>query len=298
MKDMTIIDKKKIVNKETSEVRFVKEIDEVNRKIYSVPVDQLDAEPTCMAAASYDRRWTLYVEPVVEETPVPEDKLVEETPKPEKKTKKTKPADTDKQPDDPMKMGETITALEGIFDKLNAIYFEGKLPRPVITVQTTPKFYGHCTTKKVWKSEAEAMYEINLGAEFINRPKESTCCTLLHEMVHLYCVDNGITDTCQNGRYHNKTFKAECEACDLEVDYDRTNGYAYTKPTDAFKAKLADAGIDLTVRFARVMPKVKQKTERTPAHKYVCPCCGQKLSTTAELFLICGICEQPMDRQD
>lgn len=298
MKDMTIIDKKKIVNKETNEVRFVKEIDEVNRKIYSVPIDQLDAEPTCMAAASYDRRWTLYVEPIVEETPVPEDKPVEETPKPEKKAKKTKPADTDKQPDDPMKMGETITALEGIFDKLNAIYFEGKLPRPVITVQTTPKFYGHCTTKRVWKSEAEAMYEINLGAEFINRPKESTCCTLLHEMVHLYCVDNGITDTCQNGRYHNKTFKAECEARDLEVDYDRTNGYAYTKPTDAFKAKLADAGIDLTVRFARVMPKAKQKTERAPAHKYICPCCGQKLSTTAELFLICGICECTMDRVD
>lgn len=315
MKDMTIVLNKKIVNKESQEVRFVTKIDEEYRKIYSVPADQRDAEPMVMAAASYDRRWTLYVEP---ETPAPAaepesdatkavrdlvqglaDQDKQKTKGKSKAKTEAKPTEkTDDAPADPMKMGETITALEGIFDKLNNIYFEGKLPRPVITVQTTPKFYGHCTTKKVWKSEAEAMYEINLGAEFINRPKESTCCTLLHEMVHLYCVDNGITDTCQNGRYHNKTFKAECEARDLEVDYDRTNGYAYTKPTDAFKAKLADAGIDLTVRFARVMPKDKIKAEREKAHKYVCPICGQKVSTTAKLYLICGICECTMDRVD
>ena len=94
-----------------------------------------------------------------------------EEPKPDKKGKKS--AETD--PADPMKMSETIAALEDIFDKLNAIYFEGKLPKPVITVQTTPKAYGHCSTKKVWRAgETEGMYEINLGAEFINRPKEQS----------------------------------------------------------------------------------------------------------------------------
>lgn len=40
-----------------------------------------------------------------------------------------------------------------------------------------------------------------------------------------------------------------------EEYYDRANGYAHTSPTDAFKAKLAEAGVDLSVRFARVMPK-------------------------------------------
>ena len=71
MKDMTIIANKKIVNKETKEVRQVVKIDEENRKIFSVPVDQPDAEPTIMAAATYDRRWTIYEEP---EVPTPEDK--------------------------------------------------------------------------------------------------------------------------------------------------------------------------------------------------------------------------------
>lgn len=328
MKDMTIIANKKIVNKETKEVRQVVKIDEENRKIFSVPVDQPDAEPTIMAAATYDRRWTICEEPEApapedkpnadeaddllgddEEAPAPEGKPADEPPadeppadeppadepKPDKKAKKSAEAD----PVDPMKMSETIAALENIFDKLNAIYFEGKLPKPVITVQTTPKAYGHCSTKKVWRAgETEGMYEINLGAEFINRPKEQTCATLLHEMVHLYCNENEIAETCQKGRYHNKTFKAECEARDLEVEYDRANGYARTVATEAFKAKLTEAGVDLTVRFARIMPKTKAKAERAKAHAYVCPICGQTVRTTGDLSLICGVCEVPMSRAD
>lgn len=315
MKDMTIIENKKIVNKESGEVRQVVKIDEENRKIFSVPVAEPTAEPTIMAAATYDRRWTIYEEPA--ETapadedddllgddepdgaePAPEDKPADpepaEEPKPDKKAKKSAEED----PADPMKMSETIAALEDIFDKLNGLYFEGKLPRPVITVQTTPKAYGHCSTKKIWKAETEGMYEINLGAEFINRPKEQTCATLLHEMVHLYCNENEISETCQKGRYHNKTFKAECEARDLEVEYDRANGYSHTIPTEAFKTKLTEAGVDLTVRFARIMPKAKAKAERAKAHAYVCPICGQTVRTTGDLSLICGVCEVPMERAD
>jgi len=325
---MTIIANKKIINKETREVRQVVQIDEENRKIFSVPVDQPNAEPTIMAAATYDRRWTIYEEPAPEtpaeseapaeeakpeepaavpdaETPTEADTPAEpetsaEDPKPEKparKPKATAPVD----PEEAMKMSETVAALEAIFDKLNEVYFEGALPRPVITVQTTPRAYGHCTTKKIWKSETEAQYEINLGAEFINRPKEQTCATLLHEMVHLFCTENEITDTCQNGRYHNKAFKSECESRDLIVEYDRANGYAHTAPTDAFKAKLAEAGVDLETPFAklaRTAPKAKAKAEREKAHKYVCPICGQTVRTTGELSLICGVCEVPMACED
>lgn len=323
MKDMSIIANKKIVNKETNEVRQVVQIDEENRKIYSVPVNEPDAEPSVMAAASYDRRWTLYEELAATEAAAETDDLLgdedddllgpdeapsaeapsaEETPvedKPEEPKKpRTKKADEPVDPAEAMRMSETIKSLEDIFDKLNAIYFEGKLPKPVITVQTTPKVYGHCSTKKIWKSENEGMYEINLGAEFINRPKEQTCATLLHEMVHLYCNENDIRDTCQNGRYHNKAFSTECEARDLVVEYDRANGYAHTSPTDAFKQKIAEAGIDLTVRFARIMPKAKAKAERQKAHRYVCPICGQEVRSTSDLSLICGVCEVPMTCED
>ena len=143
MKDMSIIANKKIINKETNEVRLVVSIDEENRKIHSVPVDEPNAEPSIMAAASYDRRWKLYEEPEAE---------VSETAEPEVNH------------DEPMKMSDVVTKLESLFDILNRVYFDNALPKPVITVQSTPKAHGHCSTKKIWKSESDGQYEINIGA--------------------------------------------------------------------------------------------------------------------------------------
>lgn len=54
----------------------------------------------------------------------------------------------------------------------------------------------------------------------------------------------------------------------------------------------------LEVPFARVAPKPKAKAEREKAHKYVCPICGQEVKTTADLSLICGVCEVRMERAD
>ena len=196
-----------------------------------------------------------------------------------------------------MKMSETIQNLETIFDKLNGLYFEGKLAKPVITVQSTPRAYGHCSTKKIWKNEAEneAMYEINIGAEFLNRPIEVTAATLLHEMVHLNCMESGISDTCQNGRYHNGNFKKECEARDLTVEYDRANGHAYTSPTDAFTEKIKAAGVDMSIKFARIQPTKKAKAART-MFTYTCPKCGQTFRSAENLNIKCGDCDVAMER--
>ena len=60
------------------------------------------------------------------------------------------PADDQGDEDKPLALSEIVSKLESLFDMLNGLYFEGKLPRPIITVQSTPKFYGHCSTKKIW----------------------------------------------------------------------------------------------------------------------------------------------------
>ena len=264
----------------------------------------LEAEAALVADDEEAGEATETKKPVAEEAPKQETLAKEETPA-KKKTKTAAPkADTSakKKAEQPkkekaespkatdtvaseaaMKMSETIKILEDLFDKLNVLYFERKLDKPVITVQSTPRAYGHCSTKKIWKGESESFYEINIGAEFINRPIKSTAATLLHEMVHLYCLENDIADTCQKGRYHNGKFRNECEARDLAVEYDTANGYAYTSPTEAFVQKLKDAGVDMTIKFARVAPTKKVKSERAVAHKYICPCCGQSFRTTAIL---------------
>jgi|GEM_PF-170715 len=198
---------------------------------------------------------------------------------------------------DSLKMSDAIPALERLFDKLNGIYFESKLPKPVITVQSTPKAYGHCTTKKLWKSNGAAQYEINMGAEYINRQMPNMAATMCHEMVHLYCLENYIADTSQKGRYHNGIFKKEAEARDLKIDYDRANGHSATSPTDAFIAKLSESGFDMAIQFARITPAKKASSERIKAHKYACPNCGQDVRTTSERSLICGHCSIALEKE-
>ena len=81
-----------------------------------------------------------------------------------------------------------IDELETLFSKFNKAFFEGKLEKPVITVSPdhTRGAYGWCTGWKAWQDGTKegGYYEINLCAEYLNRPFEETCGTLLHEMFH------------------------------------------------------------------------------------------------------------------
>lgn len=81
-------------------------------------------------------------------------------------------------------LSETIRMLEKAFDLVNEHYFESALSKSVITIQSTPRAYGHFTTKRIWKDDLKERYEINLGAETVNRPIEEVIATLIHEMVH------------------------------------------------------------------------------------------------------------------
>lgn len=254
-------------------------------------------EPETEAVAAEEAPETEYAETEPNE---PENPKAEELP-----AEVEKPVESGQEPDEdkPLALSEIVNKLESLFDMLNRLYFDAKLPRPIITVQSTPKAFGHCSTKKIWKKGAdgkdEGQYEINIGAEFLNRPSEYTAATMLHEMVHLYCRENDLEETCQNGRYHNKLFKQECEARGLVIEYDRANGYSTSLPGKSFVENLRSNGFALEVPFARhTLVKEKKKAERTKAHKYICPICGQAVSTTQELSLICGKCNAAMERED
>ena len=49
------------------------------------------------------------------------------------------------------KMSRAVCQLEKIYNSLNEDFFESALPIPIITVQSKPGTYGHCTTAKVWQ---------------------------------------------------------------------------------------------------------------------------------------------------
>lgn len=332
MKDMTTLLGKYFTNSKTGAICVISAVDEENRRVTA----DLGIEAKEMALGTLTGGWrkatdeeiasrsftTIEIpatdnggagpayeaEPILPKTEaqaapteshdVPVEPEAAEADTSEPKTEEPTTDDQDK-PQQTMQMSDVVTKLESLFDLLNKAYFEGKLERPVITVQSTPKFYGHCSTKQIWQADGNGMYEINIGAEFLNRASEQTAATMCHEMIHLYCGANEIQETCQKGRYHNKTFKLAAEARDLAVEYDRANGYTHTSPTDAFIKVLTDNGFALEVPFARqTIVKGKAKADREKAHKYTCPICGQEVKTTAELSLICGVCEVPMSRED
>ena len=54
--------------------------------------------------------------------------------------------------------------LEKLYDKLNDHFFDGQLDRPVITIQSTPRAYGHYTLYDAWSVKGEGRKEINIGA--------------------------------------------------------------------------------------------------------------------------------------
>ena len=68
------------------------------------------------------------------------------------------------------KMSRAVGQLEKIYFHLNTDFFEGKLPVPIITVQSAKGSYGHCTTHKVWKRKEDNAYELNIAAEVLDYP--------------------------------------------------------------------------------------------------------------------------------
>lgn len=132
-----------------------------------------------------------------------------------------------------VKTSRTAGYLEKIFRALNVKYFNGELEEPIITIQSTPRAYGHVTVAKAWQRGDTTSHELNIGAGTLARPIENVVATTLHECVHLWNLQNGIQDCSRGGAYHNKKFKEAAEARDLKISYDPRVGWSITEPTDA-----------------------------------------------------------------
>ena len=190
-----------------------------------------------------------------------------------------------------------IDELETLFSKFNARFFENKLERLVITVSPdhTRGAYGWCTSWKAWQNGAKegGFYEVNLCAEYLNWPYEETCSTLLHEMVHLLNLQDGVQDTSRSGTYHNKKFKETAEAHGLIVEKGEKYGWHKTSLSPEaleFVQSLGKQGFTL-VRPRPLGLKGSSKSGGSSSRKYVCPCCGTIIRATKEVHVICAECE-------
>lgn len=207
------------------------------------------------------------------------------------------------------KMSRAVSQLEHIYNNLNTDFFEGALPVPIITVQSKPGTYGHCSVAKVWKRSEEHTYELNIAAEVLNYPIEETLDTMLHEMVHLYCRENGIKEVSRGGRYHNGKFKEEAEKRGLECFQCGSAGWN-TRPTDRLVEYALNKGWN-EIRIGRnnlppamrtgaggaaqgEAPGTEGGKRPSSTRKLVCPKCGQSVRATKAVHIICGVCIKRM----
>lgn len=195
----------------------------------------------------------------------------------------------------------TIEQLEDLFEVFNYKYFESELSKPVITVSpdNTKGAYGWCTSYKAWKDaghETDGYYEINICAEYLSRPYEEVAGTMLHEMIHLYNLENGVKDTSRGGTYHNKKFKDAAEAHGLNVEATEKYGYSKTSLNDEAKSEVEDFMQSIgKTSFDLYREKVEEKKpggKKSSSRKYVCPCCGLIVRATKEVKVVCFECNQ------
>lgn len=201
--------------------------------------------------------------------------------------------------------------LNKIFDLLNAEYFESALSRPTITIQSTPRAYGHFTLNDdTWISSVGISHEINIGAGTLSRPIEEICATLLHEMVHYFNYINGVQDCSRGNTYHNKQFKKAAEQRGLTVEHSEKYGWSHTSPTEELLDFVIENGLtDILLNrneqgYFRVgggtgahnggAEPVGKTPRASSTRKYICPCCGTSVRATRTVRIACLDCNEQM----
>jgi hypothetical protein len=65
-----------------------------------------------------------------------------------------------------IKTSRTAGYLEKLFRTLNERYFDNTIEEPIITIQSTPRAYGHITVAKAWrKGNGDLRHELNIAAD-------------------------------------------------------------------------------------------------------------------------------------
>ena len=207
------------------------------------------------------------------------------------------------------KMSRAVSQLEHIYNALNTDFFQDELPVPIITVQSKPGTYGHCTTSKVWQRKDGGAYELNIAAEVLNYPIEETLDTMLHEMVHLYCRENGIKEVSRGGKYHNKRFKAEAERRGLVCIPCGEYGWNTTPSDKLVEYALSKGWNEIKIGRGSLPPIIRtgaSGTAQTGAEttgggkrpsstrKLQCPKCGCSVRATKTVRIMCMDCMEQM----
>lgn len=191
-------------------------------------------------------------------------------------------------------MQDLQICMQGMFTRINNEFFNGELERVVFTFESGFKkgAYGWIHTIKDWKQGQTERYNINISSDYLNRSRETVIATLIHEMCHLYALQNEIQDTSRSGIYHNKKFKKIAEEHGLNVEEADKIGWSVT----TLKLETIE-WLDKNCNFAEItihkkQPLVADKIAKPKqsTRKYICPRCGLIVRATKECSIACVEC--------
>lgn len=188
--------------------------------------------------------------------------------------------------------------MQGMFSRLNERFFNNELERVVFTFESGFKkgAYGWITTAKEWKQGEKERYNINISSDYLNRSKEAVISTLLHEMCHLYALQNEIQDTSRSGIYHNKKFKKIAEEHGLNIEEADKIGWSVTSLKPETIEWLTENSNFAEITIYKEKPLVADRIAKPKqsTRKYVCPCCGLIVRATKECRIKCIECDKEM----
>lgn len=194
-------------------------------------------------------------------------------------------------------IAELSAGMMAAFNAINEHYYNSELEKPVITFKEgkKKKAYGWIETRKQWIQGKNERYEINISVDYLgNRSIDETISTLMHEMAHLYNLQNGIKDTTRAGLYHNKKFKETAEAHGLHIEYSEHIGWSLTSLPEETRAWIKE---NINIKDIRIYKRIAEKDSgketkpKQSMRKLICPNCGAIARVTSpDTLLICGSC--------
>lgn len=133
-------------------------------------------------------------------------------------------------------LSELVSTVSRIISKARSLHPQIPAVLPIVGSPGKSgrrQAHGHFA-RDAWQvtGSGERIHELSLAGESLARGGRDTLGTILHELAHALCAAEGIQDTSNAGRYHNKRFKEVAESFGLEIGFDEVIGHSVTTVPD------------------------------------------------------------------
>lgn len=193
------------------------------------------------------------------------------------------------------------------YDFFNRRLFGGDLPRCLLTMQRSKKYYGFFAGES-WKSteDGEKTDEIAMNpSTFKARSTEDILSTLVHEMAHLWQFHHGKPS---RSGYHNKQWAVKMRELGLipsdtgmpggkETGQSMTHYVADGGRFQKVCQELVAKGFKIPYLDLFVDEKKKKKKAATKT-KYTCPECGLNAWGKPQISIFCGECDVELEAEE